>query len=194
MLNSEIFKLLYDEKRRHKDQSMEVIAMGINKYVNNKHSYPVIFEEVVNNGGQPYIAAVEYIEYRHEMRCMRSLPIEENDTPHDVLGRILGSYLYNGEMTILVAGIDFSNSYLEKPWNDLIEEMEKSERSERTVIFWSKDEDEHKLDKLDFADSIKLEMKFIESHFISHQEEFKKTFPSLVPMMRSLIRKYRNLE
>lgn len=143
MLNSEIFKLLYDEKRRNEDQSMEVIAMAItkNKHVNNKPSYPVIFEEVVNKGGCRYIAAVEYIGFRHEMRCMRSLPIEENDTQHDVLGRILGSYLLDGEMTIMVAGIDFSNSCLEKPWNDLIEEREKSAR---IMTFWIKDEDEHK--------------------------------------------------
>ena len=192
LLNDEIIRLLFDEKKRHRDQSFEVIAMAINKSRLNKRTlYPVIFEEVVNHGGQPYIVAVEYLDWRHEMRCVKSLPIEENDTQAGVLGRILGSYLYDGEMTILVAGLDFSTSFLEKPWNDLIEERE---RNERTVTFWLKDSDEHQLDKLDFADSIKLEMKMIESYFTSHRKEFAKEFPSLAPIMQSLIRKYRNLE
>lgn len=192
LLNNEIIRLLFDEKKRHRDQSFEVIAMAINKSRLNKRTlYPVIFEEVVNHGGQPYIVAVEYLDWRHEMRCMKSLPIEKNDTQAGVLGRILGSYLNNGEMTILVAGLDFSTSFLEKPWNDLLEERE---RNERTVTFWLKDSDEHQLDKLDFADSIKLEMKMIESYFTSHRKEFAKDFPSLTPIMQSLIRKYRNLE
>ena len=192
MLNGEIIRLLFDEKKRHRDQSFEVIAMAINRSRLNKRTlYPVIFEEVVNHGGQPYIVAVEYLDWRHEMRCVKSLPIEKDDTQAGVLGRILGSYLNNGEMTILVAGLDFSTSFLEKPWNDLIEERE---RNERTVTFWLKDSDEHQLDKLDFADSIKLEMKMIESYFTSHRKEFAKDFPSLTPIMQSLIRKYRNLE
>ena len=192
MLNGEIFRLLFDEKRRNRDQSFEVIAMAINKSrLTSQPLYPVIFEEVVNNGGERYIVAVEYLDWRHEMCCTRSLPIEENGTRANVLGQILGSYLYGGEMTILIAGLDFSTSFLEKPWNDLIEERE---RNERTVTFWLKDSDEHQLDKLDFADSIKLEMKMIESYFTSHRKEFAKDFPSLTPIMQSLIRKYRNLE
>ena len=192
LLNDEIIRLLFDEKKRHRDQSFEVIAMAINKSrLNNRPLYPVIFEEVVNHGGQPYIVAVEYLDFRHEMRCVKSLLIKEGDTQAGVLGRILGSYLNNGEMTILVAGLDFSTSFLEKPWNDLIEERE---RNERTVTFWLKDSDEHQLDKLDFADSIKLEMKMIESYFTSHRKVFAKDFPSLTPIMQSLIRKYRNLE
>lgn len=192
LLNNDIIRLLFDEKKRHRDQSFEVIAMAINKSRQNKRTlYPVIFEEVVNHGGQPYIVAVEYLDWRHEMRCVKSLPIEKDDTQAGVLGRILGSYLSNGEMTILVAGLDFSTSFLEKPWNDLIDERE---RNERTVTFWLKDSDKHQLDKLDFADSIKLEMKMIESYFTSHRKEFAKDFPSLTPIMQSLIRKYRNLE
>lgn len=133
LLNGEIIRLLFAEKKRHQDQSFEVIAMAITKSkLNNQPLYPVIFEDVVSNSGQRYIAAVEYIDFRHEMRCMRSLPIEENGTQADVLGvlgRILGSYLYYGEMTILVAGLDFSTSFLEKPWNELVEERERNERA-----------------------------------------------------------------
>lgn len=193
LLNGEIIRLLYDEKKRNGDRSFEVIAMAINKNnrLNNQPLYPVIFEEVVNNGGQRYIVAVEYLDWRHEMSCARSLPIEENDTQAGVLGRILGSYLNGGEMTILVAGLDFSTSFLEEPWNDLVEERE---RNERTVTFWFNDSDEHQLDKFDFADSIKLEMKMIESYFTRHRKQFAKEFPPLVPIMQSLIRKYRNLE